>query len=471
MKVKKIFNVFISSFLILALCLVSPSTVFANSEVDSLTDEQINNNIIFYKPNGYGACNSTTATYLSFISNPASNGDNQSITLSFLLDKGFNANAAYAIVGNLMSESHLNPLILEKKYEENKNIVVDDNFRLIDANGNKTFKGGFGIAQWTSTGRVQNLQTFANNTNGGKVNSLMVQLAFLNNEIAKYREKLNSTSLEEAVFIVYRNYETPASSYQTTADGVDNIQDPKTYANLIAHPELSKAAYKAFTTRLNYAKQAAGISPVDISQIDTETGGSVQCFYGASPYTGDFPQYYQSDSRWGSLMYGPNGIHGSTGTSISESGCGPTSFAMLATALLGREILPSDTADVAGKAGQHAKDSNGNWAGSSWGITKVLAEHYGLQYKNITVRDIGDTVNVINEALNDGWMIHTSGTGAAPFSTGGHYIGIYGRSEDGKWLIADSSRKGNKAYDPTTVVNGIFKRSGMSSYNIKGIKR
>ncbi len=470
MKVKKFFNVFISSFLILTFCLISPTAVYAN-KVDSLSDKQINSHIIFYDPGGFGACNGATSTYLSFTNNPNSNGDNQSIALAFLLNKGFTTNAAYAIIGNLMAESHINPLALEKKYPENKNITVDDNFRLINTSGEKTFKGGFGIAQWTSKGRVKALQDFANSSNDGKVNNISVQLAFLNNELTAYRTRLNSTSLEEATFIVFRDYETPASSYQTTADGVDNIQDPKTYANLIAHPELSKAAYKAFTTRLNYAKQAAGISPVDLSQVDFGTGGVIQCSYSTSPYTGDFPQYYQSDSRWGNLMYGPDGIHGKTGTSISESGCGPTSFAMLATALLGREILPSDTADVAGKAGQHAKDSNGNWAGSSWSITKVLAEHYGLQYKNITVRDIGDTVNVINEALNDGWMIHTSGTGAAPFSTGGHYIGIYGRSEDGKWLIADSTRRGNKAYDPTAVVNGIFKRSGMSSYNIKGIKR
>ncbi len=46
-----------------------------------------------------------------------------------------------------------------------------------------------------------------------------------------------------------------------------------------------------------------------------------------------FPTYLQCDKRWGSYRYGTGGINGKQGTSICDSGCGPSSFAMMATVL------------------------------------------------------------------------------------------------------------------------------------------
>ena len=159
-------------------------------------------------------------------------------------------------------------------------------------------------------------------------------------------------------------------------------------------------------------------------------------------------------------MYGPEGIHGGRGTSICASGCGPTSFAMMATALLGQNITPDQVADYAGLQGQHAYD-NGAWIGSSWTITQVLAKRYNLQYENIGTCDI----DTINQYLRDGWMIHTSGAGTAPFTQGGHYIGIAGLGDNGDWYIVDSAG-GNKYYPPSMVVN-----AGMKCGNVRAIKR
>ncbi len=443
-------RIILSAIFSLSLSL-APLQVFALSEED--WDFFDNSNIFYFDPSSSNCENSTVGF-----------GDNVSIVYNLLISNGYTTNAAYAVIGNLQSESGLNPLALEKKYPENKSITVDDSFRLI-SNNEKTFKGGFGIAQWTSIGRVQNLQNFANNTNGGKVNDIVVQAKFLVQELNQHKTNLNTaSSLEEATFIVFKDYERPASSYQTTTDGVNNIRAPESYTNLMAHPELSRAAYSAFNTRLKYAKQVGGLS----SSFSPSTSSSLYCSsYSTAPYTGNFPQYYQNDKRWGNLMFGPSGIHGNTGTTISESGCGPTSFAMLATALLKREILPSETADIAGKAGMHAQ-SNGKWEGSSWKITQILANHYGLKYEKITAKNASEIGQRITEKLSQGWMIHVSGRGSVPFSEGGHFIGIYGVTEDGKWLVADSSR-GNKAYSPQIVINGILGYSNGNT-NINGIR-
>lgn len=201
------------------------------------------------------------------------------------------------------------------------------------------------------------------------------------------------------------------------------------------------------------------------SNMGTSSSGSYSIcesgYAGGGTWTeGDLPWYRQCDDRWGNLRFGTGGIHGNTGSTICKAGCGPTSFAMLVTALLGKEILPDQTTDIAGKANMYVPGE-----GSAHGITKKLANHFGLEYKNIS--NCTNPKQAINDALNDGWMVHTSGKGSAPFSQNGHYIGIAGFTPDGKWMVADSSSytKKNAAYNPDTVVN-----AGLWCSNIHAIR-
>jgi len=181
---------------------------------------------------------------------------------------------------------------------------------------------------------------------------------------------------------------------------------------------------------------------------------------GNSAYTGEgIPQYYQCDPQWGSLWFGIGGKNGGVGTTICDGGCGPSSFAMMATALLGQNIYPDEVADVAGRAGMYAPGQ-----GSYWGITGALAQHYGLQYEDLSTCSI----STINQYLNNGWMIHTSGIGSEPFTSGGHYIGITGVNSEGQWYVANSANTNtpNQYYSPQTIVN-----AGMACDNVKAIKK
>lgn len=169
--------------------------------------------------------------------------------------------------------------------------------------------------------------------------------------------------------------------------------------------------------------------------------------------------YLQCDPRWGNLNYGPSGARGNDGSdsTICKTGCGPTSFAVIAANLKkDKNITPDKTADLAGRAGMHVPGT-----GSSWGITRYLAGQYGL-----TAKQIPGTIASIDEYLKNGYMIHTSGRGAPPFSTGGHYIAIV-KAKDGKWLVGDSGsrRTGpSRWYDPATVM------AGMNANNVWAVK-
>ena len=192
------------------------------------------------------------------------------------------------------------------------------------------------------------------------------------------------------------------------------------------------------------------------------------CYYSS---TDNFTYYDQYDPKWSGLRFGSGGINGNSGSTIGAAGCGPTSFAMLATALLGRNVLPSETADIAGKAGMYM-----DGVGSSWNLTKTLADSYSLDYEHINVSGLNtdQIIEKINEYLKNGWMIHVSGSGSSPFTAGGHYIGIRGLTKDGKWLIADSNdkqgqREGKnntyKEWDPKEIIT-----NGMALENLNAIQ-
>ena len=122
---------------------------------------------------------------------------------------------------------------------------------------------------------------------------------------------------------------------------------------------------------------------------------------------------------------------------LAECGCGPTSFAMLATALLGHEVSPVDVAKT-------ARDQKIWPCSSPSNLAAILAPIYGLEYQRIEASSKQDAANKVSEMLKQGWMIQTSGNSDTPgnplrsFSGAGHVIGIRGITEDGKWLVANS---------------------------------
>ncbi len=171
----------------------------------------------------------------------------------------------------------------------------------------------------------------------------------------------------------------------------------------------------------------------------------------------EVPCYAQCDERWANSPYDSG-----CGGTVCTSGCGCASFAMMASGLTGKEYLPDEVCLYAGQQGMHACDENGNGIGSSWALPETIGEHFGIH-----AEDMGSpTVEQVSDALRDGWMIWTCGSGPEPFSNGGHCIGVRGITGDGKWLLANSAfgsceeTKWNKEWDPSEVYPnmGTFKK-------------
>lgn len=150
-----------------------------------------------------------------------------------------------------------------------------------------------------------------------------------------------------------------------------------------------------------------------------------------------FPIYLQTDPRWSNIAYGSS--------TVGVSGSGPTTLAMLITALTTQSITPDVTAKQASKDGIYASG-----AGSAWGITKDLATHYGLK-----ASALGLDATAITSAVQGGAYVVMAGKGALPFTTAGHYIAIRGITSDGQWQVADPGNEttSDQTFPPATIIS------------------
>lgn len=179
-------------------------------------------------------------------------------------------------------------------------------------------------------------------------------------------------------------------------------------------------------------------SNVGVGDACVESSGG-----GATEYADDGAIIYaQCDDQWSDASFGSS--------TVCEAGCGPSSLAMIITALTGKTVTPPDVASYVGERGGYVPK-----AGSSHDVPIIAA---GNSAWGIRAEKVSKSIDSVNKILDDGGMAWMCGSGSLPFSSGGHCIGVRARTESGKWLTFDSSQgsKGhdsNKEYDPSTIIN------------------
>lgn len=150
----------------------------------------------------------------------------------------------------------------------------------------------------------------------------------------------------------------------------------------------------------------------------TNTGGTY-------PANGmQIPHFLQTD--YPNIPYG--------GGSISTSGCGPTSFAMIASYLTGTTISPPDA--VAWCGNSYYKPGVGTY----WSYFQAAASHFGCG----SVTQTSDA-NAVLSALSEGRPVISS-QGPGLFTKSGHFIVLRGITANGKVLVNDPNDSSAKNY-------------------------
>lgn len=164
------------------------------------------------------------------------------------------------------------------------------------------------------------------------------------------------------------------------------------------------------------------------------------------------PHYLQTD--YANVPYGSS--------NIAACGCGPTSFAMVASYLIGTTITPADAVAWCG-------NSYYVWgAGTSWSYFEAAAKHFGCG----AVRESYDA-NEVLKALSEGHPVISS-QHAGLFTRGGHFIVLRGVENGNKVLVNDPNDSEAKNYinrsfdmasevDITSDAYFIFESTGPST--------
>ena len=461
-----------------------------------------------------GAC--TTPPDGTPVTTPPINADCGSTTVSlkkYLMDAGYSEDAASGILGNLLQESGVSIYSIE----DNSVRPIDTSFIAYDLERDqKTFSGGFGIAQWDYKTRVKNLQIYANNHANGVVVSEKAQFGYLVQELSNSLSPsvLNGRSLEEVTWVIHRSYENPFSvrctesnpctSYSFTCESgypcrytgrvnssgkrqiaywnSVNTHDARTsYSEIINNKTRYWAAWLSLDRRTSYAVQAKNLST---ASCDTDPTGDTDPHIPTPDHDPEIPVttitgaigatssngFYRQDSYSSTVWRGD-------GSTIRDSGC---SLIAAANSMKVLNVSGSDPTSIASYTrGVISGPNQTGWGSSSMSINKIL-NHYNLSYSTLWSSYNTSTsakIQAIRGALASGKAIIAGGdrkhvspelqscpntsSGVCAFSYNGHFVAIVGITADDKLVIANPAR-GNGS-------GNVFNAENVLKYSNKAI--
>ena len=214
---------------------------------------------------------------------------------------------------------------------------------------------------------------------------------------------------------------TTKNKYGCYASAVQSLlNDPSVKVDGI-YGTKTKAAVKAYQTRQKLS--ADGI-------VGKQTWRSF--ILGEVPQgkvINDCVYYCQWDSRWKNVMYSN---HGDKKQTIGNSGCGPTSAAMILAEWIDPAITPVQTCEDAQKHGYRTYES-----GTSWGyFPHVFKAYNGFRKYQQTA-----SLETLKNAIRDGALAVCSMNNKDGnfWTKGGHFITIVG--VDDKYIYANDPNK------------------------------
>ena len=402
----------------------------------------------------------------------------------FLSDAGYNDSSVAGIMGNISIESCGYNL---RVYNNSCSSFAPEDF-VAYKDDRKTFSGGFGLAQWDSASRVKNLQEHADNTIKKSVTTLDAQASFIVKELKSSSygmtpSKLNAMTMEEVIWIIMRDYETPKSVICTKESDSDCNNEASarnvSLTALLSDTTKYATAYKSYSDRLAEARNSQSISTASCGQ-DTgdDDGDSGDDGTGDDGTGDDGTPTVPPDNTSGALgKQTSNGYYAQgkyvmvvwrrNGSDINLSGC---SLIAVANAAKYHGVTPNDPKVLA----EWSKGVINNENDTGWnGSVRKLINHVGLKWDNSYLWTSHTTatstkITKIRQVLASGGVVIAAGareknnpyaseyqglkcdtnmtdrtSGKCVFSRNGHFIAIIGITADNKLIVANAANGRN----------------------------
>ena len=219
----------------------------------------------------------------------------------------------------------------------------------------------------------------------------------------------------------FYNVNKDSSTEEIVGSAVNEIKDYITTYSM-TQEEIEKLPSAEITEQT--AEQEAEVSSEqEVESEEFELQGEI-AYNGTTEYPnislGNYvglTYYNQTDSRWNNHPYTSVGDYSQT---IGTSGCGPTSAAMVVTAIKGT-ITPPEMGDLFVQYGYRSANNGTYWSAFRW-----VADVFDIGYQECSSLD-----TAVDLVRNNNYVICSVGNGL--FTTGGHFIVIVGI--DGDTLI------------------------------------
>lgn len=150
-------------------------------------------------------------------------------------------------------------------------------------------------------------------------------------------------------------------------------------------------------------------------------------------------QHYYRDARYGN--------HGS----VASHGCGITCLAMVYTYLLDQEVMPDYLGEKFGRYNTPV--------GSDWGVFTATGEYFDIDV--VKTHKWHEAL----EALENGHLVIAQANPDSIFTDGGHFILLYGLTEDGKIMVKDPS-----IYNYSVESSYLLKEGFDNGFNHENVK-
>ena len=338
------------------------------------------------------------------------------IGLEFLMNEGYSLEQAQGVMGVLSQESG----------------------GTLDPNQKQKGGGpGRGIAQWSVNERWVYLQEFAKNR---QLNHLdfMTQMMFVDHELDKdpgygKAELQKTKTVHEAVEVFTNKFERPGKPHwdqrKEHSNNIVSKYNELAGVGTAPQPEAPESIN-------NYNLPESGIRTITL-----ENGNKLDI----PQKIGNWYYWSQWDSEWGSQPYTSTGNKNQT---MRSSACGPSSYAIVASSLLNKEILPIDIANKSVADGFRTADD-----GTDHRMFGDYAQKDGLRMHNLN-KDF----NEIKKYIEEGGTVIVNGKDSidsTPATSGGHFYVIAGVTSEGKFIVLDpnSISKTRTAWDPNTILS------------------
>ncbi|MBO4812571.1 hypothetical protein J5491_00235 [Candidatus Saccharibacteria bacterium] len=173
------------------------------------------------------------------------------------------------------------------------------------------------------------------------------------------------------------------------------------------------------------------------------------------PQEAKYPEYSQcGDARWNDKLYPyPEGLD----ATYCRAGCGPSSMALIATYVTGKEILPTDIGNLTLPSGHYTPNGLQQ-------LDQIVAEKYDLELVQFLPSSKDEYIKEMKKYLKDGYSLHILGNCLGsyvsgencPFTELGHYVGVFEMTGEDTVMVGDTHHT-NKEYKLSDIVNSGIK--------------